>query len=111
MEDAARDVALGEDRRLVGDLDSRKVLDELEVRGPARLGHALELALDEERDEGLVGAELVLPPSDRQVAPERLLVVEVGPDNRGLEVDRLPSRCRAARTHEGAPSERGAVPL
>src|SRR5918997_3123529 len=89
VEDAARDVALGEDGDLVGQLDLFERRDELEVRLAVRLRHALKLPDDERRDDGAVLRHLVLPPPYRQVAPERLAVVEVGADDRGLQVDAL----------------------
>ncbi len=89
VEDAARDVALGEDGRLLRHLDAFERADQLEVAGAVRLRHALKLALDERRDDGAVLAQLALPPADRQVAAERLAVVEVGADDRGLKVDAL----------------------
>src|SRR5215212_8408040 len=89
VEDAARDVALGEDGDLVRQLDLFERRDEFEVRPAVRLGHALKLADDERRDDGPVLRHLVLPPADREVAPERLAVVEVGADDRGLKVDAL----------------------
>jgi hypothetical protein len=54
-----------------------------------RLGHALQLPDDERRDDGAVLRKLVLPPADGEVAAERLAVVEVRADDRGLDVDAL----------------------
>ena len=86
VEDAAREIAVGEDGGLVRQLDLFEPPDELEVAGAVRLGHALQLALDERRDDGAVLRQLALPPADRQVTAERLAVVQVGSDNRSLKV-------------------------
>src|ERR1044072_2168809 len=93
MEDATRDVPFREDGDLVRELYLFERRDELEVGTAVRLRHALQLPHDERGDDGAILRHLMLPPAYRQVAPERLAVIEVGADDRCLKIDALLHDC------------------
>lgn len=52
-----------------------------------RLGQSIKLALDEQRSVGLILFQFMFPPANRQVAPKRLAVVEIGADDRCFEIE------------------------
>src|SRR5690349_16773119 len=85
MKDAARDIAFGENRRLIRQLDLFELTCEFQVTCAMRLGHALKLAQDERRDHSAVFRHFVFPPANRQVTTKWLAVIEVGADNRGFK--------------------------
>src|ERR1051325_206125 len=89
MKDAARDVAFGQDGGLFRQLDLFERLDELEVAGAMRLGHALKLAPDEFLDDRTILRQLMFPPAYRQVAAKRLAVVPGRADDGGFEIEAL----------------------
>ena len=81
VKDAAFDVALSEDDGLFGDLKLLERLYQIEIALTVRLVDAFNLALDEERTARAIFIQLVLPPADRNITPERVAVVEIGADD------------------------------
>jgi len=86
MEDPARDVALGKDRCLVREVEIFERLDYLHVARAMRFIDALELSLDEKRNARTILRQLVLEPSDGEVAAERVASIEICADHRRLNI-------------------------
>src|ERR1043166_5058467 len=89
VKNSARDITLSENCRFVGQFNLLKILDEFQVRRSMWFRKPLELANDERRDHSSIFRQFVLPPANRQVATERLTIIEIGSDDRSFEVSAL----------------------
>src|SRR5262249_34290130 len=87
LKNAAADVTVGQYRGLLGDLQLRQGADQLQIAATVRLARAFEFPRDQRRNIREVVLQFVLPPPDRQVAAERLALVEIRADDRCFEVD------------------------
>src|SRR6187397_1004774 len=87
VKNAASDVSICQHRGLVGKLDRVERLDKFEITGAVRLVDAFKFALHQRRDEDPVFSQFVLEPTDRQVASQGIVVVEISTDDRGFKVE------------------------
>jgi len=86
VKDAALDIALGEDRDLLGEFELFERFDKVQIAAAVRLVYSFELTLDKDRAACTILGKLVLPPTDSHIAAKGLTVVEVGADDRGFNV-------------------------
>src|SRR5258708_37434775 len=81
-----RHVTFSQDCRFFRKIHLLEIADQIQVCRAMRLGYALELALHERRNHSAILRQLVLPPTNREIAPKRLAIVEASSDYRGLEI-------------------------
>src|SRR5262245_10882743 len=86
---STRDVSLGKNCSLLADLVLRQIAHEVQVGCSSRLARSFQLPDHEWRDVGRIIGQLMLPPANRQIAPERLAIVQIGSNNRSLEINAL----------------------
>src|SRR6266436_5576100 len=86
MKNSARDITFGEYGNLFCKFDLLQALDQFQVCRSMRLRDTFQLSRYQWRDHRAVFRELVLPPADGEITPERFAVVEIGADHRGLEI-------------------------
>jgi len=87
VKEAAVDVGFGEDGGFVGEVELVEGAEQIEITGAMRLAHALEFAPHQYRAKGRVFAHFVFPPADREVAAKRFVVVEIGAEDGGFDVE------------------------
>src|SRR6266404_1693702 len=86
MKNSARDITFGEYGSLFGEFDLFQILDQFQVCRSMRLRDTFQLSRHQRRDHCAVFRELVLPPADGEITPERLAIVEIGADYGSLEI-------------------------
>ena len=87
MKNPSFDIALGQYRDLLSDLELLEWADQAEITGAMRFGNAFELPLDQKGTVNLIFGELVLPPTNGQIAAKRITVVEIRSRHRGFEIE------------------------
>lgn len=89
VEDAAVDIALSQDRDLLGDLKLFERLYQIQVAAPVRFFHSLDLTSNEDGTIGPVLGQFVFPPADREIAAKGLAIVEIGADDGRFQIKTL----------------------
>src|SRR6266480_4791827 len=80
MKDSARDITFGEDGRFFREVDLFHARDQLKISGAVRFGDPVKLAGYQRRNHGPIFRQLMLPPTNRKIAAERLAVIKISTD-------------------------------